>query len=125
MRILVDTSVWINWFRGKGGEALDELIDNNLLAINDVILAELTPALRIRKEQRLVALLETVTRLPLQVDWADIIDMQTQCLAGGINGIGIPDLMIAQNALQSGCPVYTEDKHFRWIGQVAPLRLYA
>ncbi len=40
MRVLVDSSVWINWFRGSGGDELDTLIDENLLAINDLILAD-------------------------------------------------------------------------------------
>jgi len=124
MRVLVDSSVWINWFRGSGGDELDTLIDENLLAINDLILAELIPAMLVRREHRLIKLLETVTRVPLSIDWKDITETRAQCLSQDINGIGIPDLIIAQNARQHEYPVYAEDKHFRWISKVTGLKLY-
>ena len=44
MSVLVDTSVWVNYFRsGKDSGKLDFLIDENLIVINDLILAELVP----------------------------------------------------------------------------------
>jgi predicted nucleic acid-binding protein len=47
--ILVDSSVWIEYFRGKKEAAvLDELIDRNQLCINNLILSELIPFLRIK-----------------------------------------------------------------------------
>ena len=47
MSVLVDTSVWIEYFRtGNYSEKVDFLIDENLLVINDLILAELIPFLR-------------------------------------------------------------------------------
>jgi predicted nucleic acid-binding protein len=38
----------------------------------------------------------------LQINWSEIIQWQTNCLAIGFNGVGIPDLLIAQNAKQNG-----------------------
>ena len=39
--VLVDTSVWIEYFSdGPNAFALDALIDDNLVVINDLILAE-------------------------------------------------------------------------------------
>ena len=47
MQVLVDTSVWIEYFRtGKNAEKLDLLIDENIIVINDLILAELIPPLK-------------------------------------------------------------------------------
>jgi predicted nucleic acid-binding protein len=44
MTTIVDTSVWIDYFRvGNNSEKLDFLIDENLIVINDLILAELVP----------------------------------------------------------------------------------
>jgi predicted nucleic acid-binding protein len=44
MATIVDTSVWIDYFRaGNNSEKLDFLIDENLIVINDLILAELVP----------------------------------------------------------------------------------
>ncbi len=44
MDVLVDTSIWINYFKGgKDSTDLDALIDENLVATNDIILVELVP----------------------------------------------------------------------------------
>ena len=43
------------------------------------------------------------------------IEFQYRCLKLGINGIGIPDLAIAQNALQYSCEIYSLDKHFEFL----------
>ena len=100
MLTLIDTSIWIDYFKGNATD-LDHLIENNLLATNDVILTELVPALRLRGEHELVNLLNEVKRFPLNIDWENIIQMQLTCMHSGANGIGLPDLIIAQNAIQN------------------------
>lgn len=112
MLILVDTSIWIDYFRGTE-TGLDSLIDNNLIATNPVILAELLPAIRLRREHELAALLQEVRCLPLDIQWDNLMQMQLQCLQAGANGIGVADLLIAQNAQQQQCRLYSSDKHFR------------
>ena len=44
MSILVDSSIWIDYFKGGNGSLeLDSLIDENLVVTNDLILTELIP----------------------------------------------------------------------------------
>jgi len=113
MQVLVDSSIWIDYFRtGRSSSHMDMLIDENLIVTNDLILAELIPFLKIKKQHRLIELLEEISRNPLTINWQEIIHFQTQCLASGANGMGIPDLIIAQNALQNDCAIYSLDKHF-------------
>jgi len=51
MEVLVDTSVWIDYFRsGDKSAKLDFLIDENLVVINDLILTELLPLLIVKQE---------------------------------------------------------------------------
>ena len=51
MQVLVDTSIWIDYFRGGAGSSdLDFLIDENIVATNDIILAELVPYLKVKKK---------------------------------------------------------------------------
>ena len=120
-QVLVDTSVWIDYFGGGArSAALDALIDDNLLVTNDLILAELLPYLKLRRQLAVVGLLETLRRLPLLIDWQDIIAMQVRCLRSGANGVGIPDLVIAQNALSGAAAVYSLDEHFQLIKRVCP-----
>ncbi len=125
MSILVDSSIWIDYFRNGGhGTALDQLLDDNALAVNDLILAELIPALKLRRQQTLIKLLQTIRRLPLQIDWHDIMNMQVKCLRQGINKIGLPDLIIAQNAMQYQALLFTQDKHFKLISPHLSLSLF-
>ena len=42
----------------------------------------------------------------------------------GINKVGIPDLIIAQNAIQHKIPLYTQDKYFHRLSQHFPLLLF-
>jgi predicted nucleic acid-binding protein len=113
MSVLIDSSVWIEYFRnGNNFEKVDFLIDENLVVTNDLILAELTPFLKIRKQNILVNLLHNISKLKLNVKWDQIIDLQYLCLQNGLNGVGIPDLIIVQNVIQNNSKIYSLDKHF-------------
>ena len=125
MHILVDTSIWVDYFKcGSNSTKLDSLLEDNLIVINEIILAELVPFLIIKKQHKIVELLRSITLLPLKIDWAEIIQWQTACLNTGINGVGIPDLLIAQNSKQHERAVYSLDKHFRLLNQVIDIELF-
>ena len=125
MEVLIDTSIWIDYFRGgDNSEDLDFLIDENLIVTNDIILAELIPYLKIKKQTKVVKLLYEVNRIPLDIHWEEIIEFQVKCLKDGANGVGIPDLIIAQNAKQNNCKVYSLDRHFRLLNKVLKVKLY-
>jgi predicted nucleic acid-binding protein len=125
MVVLVDTSIWIDYFRGGNSSSdLDALIDENLVVSNDIILAELVPYLKVKKQITVIKLLQEISRLPMQVNWEELIEYQVRCLKAGANGVGIPDLIIAQNARTNNCKVYSLDKHFRLLSQVVKVKLY-
>ena len=125
MSVLVDSSVWVDYFRGRGyADDLDLLIEENLVVTNDLILAELIPPLHIRRQNRLIVLLKEVERLSIAPDWDNLVQMQITCLHNGINGVGIPDLIIAQNAIQNGLQLLTRDKHFALLSKHVPLSVY-
>jgi hypothetical protein len=123
--VLIDSSVWIGYFRGTSDvDAVDALIDENLVVINDIVLAELVPALELRGERPLAELLRQIRKPPLAVDWSELIAIQTACLRRGINRVGIPDLIIAQHAIQHGLRLYSDGRHFRLMAEHFPLALY-
>src|SRR5271157_2890963 len=100
--ILVDSSVWIGYFGGNPDvEILNRIIDSNLICINDLILSELVPFLRLRKQKKLIELLYSVRNIPLVIDWEGLINYQTVNLKNGINKVGIPDLVILQNVIEN------------------------
>ena len=125
MNVLVDTSIWIDYFRtGEQSSDLDFLIDENLVVSNDIILAELIPFLKVKKQVNVINLLQELPRIPLDISWDDIIAFQFECLKNGANGIGIPDLIIAHNAKKNNCKIFSLDKHFRLLNQVINVELY-
>lgn len=125
MSVLVDSSAWIAYFRGAGDPApLDWLIEEGLAVTNDLILAELTPALVIRGETEIVRLLREIERIPMTIEWAGIVELQITCLRNGINKVGIPDLIVAQHAMQNDLALLTLDKHFRLLSRHAGLNLH-
>ena len=129
MDVLVDTSVWISFFKGRKDEAkvceaLDYLLAGDEVVVNDVILSELLPPIVVRKERRVEACLKSVRKIDLMTDWDDIRRMQVVCITNGINKVGIPDLMIAQQSIQGGSPVFSLDGHFRQMAKKLPLRLW-
>ena len=124
MSVLVDTSVWVEYFRsGNNSEKLDFLIDENLIITNDLILAELIPFLRVRNQRKLTNLLLNINRLNLSINWGQIIEYQYKCLKNGLNGVGIPDLIIAQNAKQNNCEIYSLDNHFIIMKEILTLKM--
>ncbi len=124
MSVLVDTSIWTEYFRsGNNSEKLDFLIDENLIVINDLILAELVPSLKVRNQRKIVKLIYSIFKLELSINWDQIITFQFKCLKNGLNGIGIPDLIVAQNAKQNRCEIYSLDNHFSLMKDILELQL--
>lgn len=125
MKVLIDSSIWIDYFRdGSHSQAVDSLLDDNALVINDLILAELIPALMLKRQHPLTKLLKTIYRLPLTIDWDNLTKMQTICLRKGINRVGIPDLIITQNAIHNDVALCTMDRLFKLLSQHFPLILF-
>lgn len=111
--ILADTSIWIDYFHdGPTSDIVELLMDRKELCVNDVILAELMPSIIQRKETELEYLMSTLPRLPVWPDWNNIIYMQSENLKRGINKVGLPDLLIVQNAMQNDAILFSIDKHF-------------
>lgn len=113
MSVIIDSSVWLEYFRkGNNSEKVDFLIDEDLIVTNDLILAELTPFLMMRKQEKLLKLLHNINKLAIKISWDQLVDFQCSCLQNGLNGVGIPDLIIVQNAIQNDSQIYSLDKHF-------------
>jgi predicted nucleic acid-binding protein len=123
--ILIDSSVWIAFFKGnESAKPLIRMIDSNAICINDLILAELLPMIEQKRELHLKELLLTITKIPLHIDWTEIIEMQSLNLQQGINGVGIADLIILQNAKIHNIPLFSFDKHFLLMSQLHHFQVF-
>ena len=111
--VLVDSSVWIEYFKNGGIEKLDRLIEEDLARINELILTELAPALILRHEKDVLEGLQALLMIPLNVDWEIVRDYQLMNLKNGINKVGIPDLIILQQVIDEKITLFSFDKYFR------------
>ncbi|WP_025183391.1 PIN domain-containing protein [Leptospira kirschneri] len=126
-RILLDSSVWIEYFRNVDSPIslkVDELIDAENIYTNNLILSELVPSLKLRKQSKIIISLEAIERFPLEIDWEQIIEYQISNLKNGINKVGVPDLIIAQNVVQNKAMLFTLDKHFKLMSKNIKLKVY-
>lgn len=125
-QILVDTSVWVDYFNGKNPKAgaLSDLIDGNALCTNDLILAELVPFIRHSGEAKLIELLYAVQKHELTIDWRRILDYQTLNLRKGTNKVGISDLIIVQQVIDLQLTLFAFDQHFELMSKYHDYEMY-
>ena len=115
--VLVDTSAWIDFFRDGSspyGAVVDALLQEDLVCTTGLVKAEILPGARTRKEFSLLK--EYFNVLPLLQDpdsmWDDVIYAQRKLKQKGINGVGIPDLIVAVTAMKHEVKVFSKDRHF-------------
>lgn len=116
--ILVDTSAWIDFFRGRGRLAgrVDELIETDQAALCGPVVTEIRRGLRSRAERaRVLSLLAGCHRLEQPADlWEEAGEIGWYL---GRHGAMVKslDLLIAAYALAHGVPILTADGDFKLI----------
>lgn len=112
-RVLIDSSVWIEYFKAGGIEKLDRLIEEDLACINELILTELASALMLKNETDILEGLQAISKIQLNIDWEIVRDYQLMNLKNGINKVGILDLIILQQVIDEKITLFSFDKQFR------------
>jgi predicted nucleic acid-binding protein len=126
---LVDTSAWIDFFRGTGdlGERVDQLVEANDVAICGPIVTELRRGLRsLADRSRVLSLLGGCHELPQPPSlWNDAGDLGFALRRKGAT-VKTLDLLIATHALAYDLPVLSADTDFELMCRAGiPIRLAA
>lgn len=111
--VLVDSSVWIDFFRSDRSSPLDLYLEEDLISTNDIILSELLPKLQLERKTSIINGLISLTKVPLNIDWDLIRYYQILNLKNGINKVGVTDLIILQQVIEEKLTLFSYDKHFR------------
>lgn len=111
-KVLVDSSVWIDYFRSGDIPMLDRLIEEDLVCTNELILTELAPTLMHRSRNDVLESMNSLERIPLRIDWQLLQKYQFMNLQNGINKVGIPDLIILQQVIDEKIDLFSFDRHF-------------
>jgi hypothetical protein len=126
--ILVDTSVWLEFFRMRESpyaEALNQLLEEERVCTAPLIKAEIIPGARTPKQFR--ELKDYFDALPLATEpaslWDEIIEVQFRLKRMVINRISIPGLIIAVVAKANYKVIFTKDGDFRRIQRDLPITL--
>lgn len=128
-RVLVDTSVWIEFFRGGAAgvvDRLDELIKGGVVFTAAIVLAELLQGARSDRE---VGVIEDMREsFPVLVEdaatWIRAGKLSRQMRRTG-KRVHLADCLIAILAADNGCRVASLDVHFLAIAAVMPIELIA
>ena len=112
-KVLIDSSVWIEYFNKGGIPKLDRLIEEDLVCINELILTELAPVLMMKNEFEILEGLQALEMIPLNLDWDIIREYQLMNLKNEINKLGIPDLIILNQVIDQKISLFSFDKHFQ------------
>ncbi|MCL4557264.1 MAG: PIN domain nuclease [Deltaproteobacteria bacterium] len=124
--ILVDSSVWIYYYRPGGADRIKDLIIDAItgdeIAVNGIIKVEILNGITEEKDfEKVKSDFDAFVTIALD----DPVFMTAGELGSSLRkkGFSIPatDLIIAASALKSGCSLFHIDSHFDTIARYAPL----
>ncbi|MCD6318232.1 PIN domain-containing protein [Candidatus Aerophobetes bacterium] len=125
-KVIVDTSVWIQFFnspQSKEKAELDKLLNSNQVVVAGVIVSELLQGSRSQKDYGDIE--DKITVLPyVEVSKDTWIEVGKTSFKLRKQGVTLPltDILIATLAKENNLEVYTLDPHFKKIPKV---KLYA
>ena len=127
-RVLVDTSVWISFFRRPDevvSNKLKHLLRNGNPAYTGLIATELIRGAKSKKEQAaLDDLFRSIEYFETREEYFERAGKLGRMLSHKGITIATVDLIIAQIALENNAALFTLDAHFKLLARYAALRLY-
>jgi predicted nucleic acid-binding protein len=123
--LFVDTSVWVDFFRGVPLRPLEDALHDGLVVLAPIVAAELLSAPLSKRERRsLVALLQDLPLHPTPLDhWLAVGSLRAQLSKKGL-AVSTPDAHVAECAIEAGAALWSNDAIFSEIAKASPLRLF-
>lgn len=126
-KILVDTSIWIEYF--KNNRIFVPVIEKNLnlenILITGPVISELLYGVKGSKEYEMLS--SSISAVPyiecLYEDWVETGKVLYSLREKGIS-IPLTDVLIAAIAIREDALVFSQDKHFKYISNITDLKLY-
>lgn len=123
-RAVVDTSVFVDFLRGKPQPRFEGLLRENSVLLSPYVRLELLQGVR-RTEARLLArLLGGIPQVPHREEVFGVAESMTQRLKGSGLNVGLVDLLIAAQAKLVRCAVLSSDHVFEELADVGLVSLY-
>lgn len=115
-KVLVDTSIWIDYFKqgdSETAQTLSDLLKADQVVTAGVVIAELLQGAKSDKQvKELESLYEALpVLLESEKTWLDIGKMARSLRESGIIA-PLTDLLLAQLAIENNCQLFSRDHHF-------------
>lgn len=123
--VAVDTSIWVDFFRGRPEvvSALSNLLDNDEVVLPIPVRIEILSGARASERARLRRLLTALPVLYPQPDtWTRIEATVTETSTRG-HRFGFADLLIATLASDNDCEIWSFDGDFRHMARLGLVKL--
>jgi predicted nucleic acid-binding protein len=126
VNVVVDSSVWIEFFRGRTFPALEEALAEGRVLLPPIVVAESTSGAQSRGDARRVReLLQELDLVETSRDhWIRAGELRRNLRARGLS-VSTPDAHVAQCALDVEGVLLSTDAVFRHIARIVPLALGA
>jgi predicted nucleic acid-binding protein len=123
--LVVDTSVWVDFFRGVPLAPLEDALHDGLVVLAPLVAAELLSAPLSKTERRsLVAFVHDLPLHPTPLDhWLAVGALRAQSSKKGL-AVSTPDAHVAECAIEAGAVLWSTDAIFRKLAKVSSLRLF-
>jgi predicted nucleic acid-binding protein len=122
--LVVDTSVWIDFFGGRSVPLLEDALALGSVVLPPLVVAELVSG--VRRDADRAVLVDLLDDLPLHETprdhWIRVGELRRALARKGL-GVSTPDAHVAQCALDRDAPLLSRDRVFSRIARHAPLRL--
>lgn len=126
VNVVVDTSVWIEFFKGKPFPDVERALKEGRVYLSPIVVAELLSGVRSKREE--TQLMEFMSELPMVETpiehWIAVGRLRCRCLRKGFS-LSTPDAHIAQATLDLNGRLYTQDAIFRKIMPIAGIKVAA
>ncbi|MDQ3036105.1 MAG: PIN domain-containing protein [Myxococcota bacterium] len=122
--VVVDTSIWIDFFRGVPLSELETALGHALVVVPPIVVSELLSApLSTRRRADLEALLRDLPLCDISFDhWSRVGALRARLRKRGIS-MSTPDAHVAQCAIDADAALWTRDAIFSSVARLAGLRL--
>lgn len=123
--LIVDTSVWVEFFRGVPLPHLEDALRDGLVVLAPIIAAELLSAPLSKVERRsLAAFVEDLPLHPTPLaHWQAVGALRAQMAKKGLT-LSTPDAHVAECAIEAGALLWSRDAIFRKVTNASRLRLF-
>ena len=121
--VVVDTSVWIDFFAGRPTERLEEALRLGSVTVPPVVVAELLSGVRGRHRAAMIDLLTDLelSATPL-THWIAVGDLRATLARHGLT-VSTPDAHVAQCTLDRDALLLSQDAVFTRIADATALRV--